>query len=215
MKATMRILLIALFFYPTILFSQCAIEDILVFDPGISKFDVIKKSKSVKGFVESKSNAGVIGKWVKPEYLKDSVFMDQHVFDVTNLHCYKLNRCIYSVYFSDDKLFKQNIQLEFDATNYNDFTEIYNKMSQLFKLDFPFSKPITINQPGNVIKAGEGYVFTETEGVQEKTDQVKIYNTIVYKRDVASGTLTSEIERYLIVIESVDLQGTKLDQRGY
>jgi len=211
----MKKALLLLMFYPSLVFSQCTIEDILLFDPGISKFDVITKSKSIKGVKESQSNSGVTGNYQKPDYLTDSVFMDQHVFDIANLQCYKNNHCTYTVYFTDDKLFKQNIQLDFDANNFEDYSEIYSKMTQLFNRDFPYSKPITINQPGNKIKQGEGFLFTVTDMFQEKTEQVKIYKTIQYKRDGATGGLTNEIDKYLIVIESVNLKGTKLDNRGY
>ena len=211
----MKYTLLFLLLFPGLSFAQCAYEDILVFEHGITKFDAIKISKTTRGFSEGKSNTGLAGMWHKLDYLNDSVFKDEYHFEVSNLQCYKLNSCNYSVYFADDKLFKQIVTVEFTASNFSDYNEIYGKLIQLFRLEFNFSNMIDVTHPETNIKIGEGYIFRDIESTQPKVNHVQIHSVISYIHDTEKGAITNEIDKYVITIKSVDLGGTKMDSRGY
>lgn len=196
-------------------FGQCSINELFPFKHGLSKFEVIKQSKSIERFVESKSNEFDRGRFEYIYYLNDSVFQDRYNFDIHYLKCFKSSECTYQTYFADDKLYKQIIEIEFSPENYDICYNTYKSISDVLKRTYLYTNELEVSDPDTKAKKGEGYSFSNFPEFNPKVQEVDIIIKIIYGWNWNTSKPNNVIDKYLITITSVDLSETQLDNRKY
>jgi hypothetical protein len=224
----MKKIILILYFGTCLLFvqAQCTFENIFPVDLGISKFKATTSIASLRNIMEDKETnkySDLFNKWEKPDYLKgDSVFKASLFYDYIYHDCFKGDNNKLYLRFVDDKLYTIEIKITFSSNEYEKCLENYNSLIAIFKDSFTdWSEFVKSNSETNE-QNGEGYWFYPT--IPNKRDTVKINElSIGYEIEYASQWdnykkiwyKTGNIEDYLLEIEYINLEGTKLTNKGY
>lgn len=223
MKKTFQFLFYFCFFF-NLSFGQCSISDLVPFNLGDDKFNttlILNKLNTIKS--EEIYGSNTYEEWMKYPYLKnDSIYrvvINKRFYPTSCFEGYE-NRC--QLYFADDKLYKIYMYQEFKANEYERMLSKYNSILDILSETYPYSQGFKTSNSETNEKIGEGYRFSDVPN--EKKAKIKIkdisvsYN-IKYKKIWNSYSKkyekTSDIDYYEIVIEFIDLTGTKLTNQGY
>jgi len=206
--------------------AQCIFENIFPVEHGFSKFKsttTIASLKNIKEDTEANQFAGITNSWYKPDYLKgDSVFKSSISYDYLYHNCFIGDKNELNLRFVDDRLYKIQVTLTFSNAKFEKCMENYNSLIAIFKNYFvDWAEAVTINDLTKE-QIGEGYGFYPTS--EDKRDNIKMEElTIGYKveyemkwSDYKKGWYrTGNVDNYIIEIEYINLQGTKLTNEGY
>lgn len=223
MKKVFQLLFSFCFFF-NLSYGQCSISDLVPFNLGDDKFEttlILNKLKTIKS--EEVYGSDTYTEWTKYPYLKnDSIYqviINKRFYPTSCFEGYE-NRC--QLYFADDKLYKIYMYQEFKANEYEEMLSKYNSILDILSETYPYSQGFKTSNSETKEKMGEGYRFSDVPN--DKKSKIKIkdicvsYN-IKYKKIWNNYSKkyekTSDIDYYEIVIEFVNLAGTKLTNQGY
>jgi hypothetical protein len=215
-----------IFSISTFVQAQCSFENIFPVKHGVSKFKATTALAAIKNIQEDKETTHlqrVSNSWDKPKYLKgDSVLKSRTYYNYLNHDCFKADKNELKLHFVDDQLYRMVITLTFSNTKFEESMENYNTLVSVFKNHFNnWSDFVSKNDETNE-QIGEGYWFYPT--TTEKWNNLKVENlSIEYKLeyDIKWDNLKNEwyqsrtVDNYVIEIEYINLEGTKLTNEGY
>lgn len=227
-----RLAIFILLFTFTTSYGQCTWNDIFPFELGSTKFDVMRIVSSNSTIEQPPDKYGIdkINNGLKYyDYLKDSVYIN-----VVNLKFVK-NQCIIDDFgipinlndnnhvqltFSDDKLHKTKIEIEFKPDVYDFMMSNYERLLKLVPEQYKFEAPYDITHRETKEKLGEGISFTKiTREEQVKLNYIDvgyiINYSLVYDKVNKEWYRSNEIEGYTLSISLVDLSESRLTRQGY
>lgn len=201
--------------------AQCTLENLFFLKNGISKFTAINQIKLNSNLKEyDYGPMGPVNDYVDyPEYLNGVSVKRSQYLAVFNYHpCiqnWKENRIFLT--FADDNLYKITLTFEFDPSNFTSLLDSYNSIiATLKKRKYFFKKMVTTEDNEQL---GEGYWFNPYKGFKSKIEEIQVSYQIVYEEkwniSKQKSERTGRIKRYELIINSTNLNGTKLDNRGY
>lgn len=206
------------------LFGQCGVSDIFPVKFSMSKFGAIN-ALNLSGYVYEVEEQ--MSYWRHHDYLPDSTYYTQIGFQYKMHPCLKGDKVLGFLFFSDNKVYKMTIDVYFKPENFNkcmdNYKLIFNSLKKTFPFisNFTFTSDLTHEQTGeghHLYKTQASYNNTPIEGKHYKVDEMEIGYYIEYESEYVPSkgrVSTGKIENYLLEIEYVNLNGTKLDNRGY
>jgi len=203
--------------------AQCTFDKIFPESHGITKYKAKMLLASQKNCQENEElNNASFGWWFKPFYLKnDSVYKSGFWYNIINNDCFSGNKNKLYLGFVDDKLYKIFISLNFSKTEFEKCMENYNTLISIFKNSFhEWTTNLTTDLITNE-QVSEGFIFYKALGEinNVKVHELEIKFKIEYEiKTMANGWeryQTSNVENYVIEIEYINLQGTKLTSDQY
>lgn len=217
---TIQLAFLLSIFYSTS-FAQCTIQEFFPVEHGTSKFNTIIALKQHKNIVEyyDRNNLAISYKST-PEYLNgDTIRRSSYSFK------YKWQDCILGydneidLDFADDKLFKMNMDIFFYPEDLDKCINNYNRITEtLLKTEKYHAQYINRDSDTNE-QTGEGYSFNPYHEFRPKIEQINVEYRIIYEKNYNSylqeTIKTGKIKHYILTIQSVNLNATKLDNRGY
>ena len=221
-------LFVALLVLFTIGTSQCdGFGSLLPVKLGITKFATIttlNANKSVRddGSIK-KYGPGLYTYWDKPKYLSgDSVYRTQLNYEYITHGCLHGNENRLIMLFVDDRLYKAHIELRFIASRFDACMENYRELVKtLEQQPHSYSSEFIGSDSKTNEQIGEGHTFYTTKPVPDKpykVNEIQIGYEIEYKTvwdSYQKKFVNGEISGYLIEIQFINLQGTKLTNEGY
>lgn len=192
----------------------CELKEIFPVDLGLTKYNTSKFMATLNNY---KENADINkwgsynSRWEKPKYLNgDSVFKSYLNYTFESNKCLSGSENNIQYRFVDDKLYFIYLTLRYSNSEYLKSEENYNAIIDLFKKNFPeWNKSEPKNSKTNE-QLGEGFYFYPK--LVANRDNIKVgYININYEIEhIGTGNNT-----YLIIIEFVNLNGTKLTGEGF
>lgn len=207
---------ITIFFCSVNTFAQCKLTDLFQIEMGSSQFQVVNLLHL------NRSNSNIIERehfWCKPSYLAgDSVFRSNVSFSIENNPCFDNGVCTTNLEFSDQKLYKQYLRVNFKANDFNSCINSFNKVVSILKEEFPDSYGIIIHSAfDDKTQIGEGFTFYKAKTDSEYYNKnVDITYTREYEYKLIGGKQerTGKIYDYILEIKYTNLKFSKLDERG-
>ena len=210
------------------IFSQCTISDLIPFKIGQSKFDITK-------IINSSGNISKVGNpndtssyekfngWEKYDYLKkDSIYSSYIKLIHLQDKCFNGNENKINLTLADDWLYKISVNQEYSQDRYEEMMSDYNNYIDIFLKDYQYTNTFTTSNSKTNEKIGEGVNFSKIPLEKRnkiKIERVSISYIINYKSIYDSSSkkfvTTSEVDYYVIQIESVNLKNTKLTNQRY
>lgn len=200
---------------------QCLINDFFPVKHGSSKFAAIvtlSKHSNIEDYYER--NQVAIDYSSTPEYLNGDI-----VRRSTYSYKYKIHDCILGydnevdLDFADDKLFKMTLNIFFKPESLDKCLKNYNLIIKTLLETEKYSSKYTFRDSETKEQKGEGYSFSPYPEFRPKVEEVNVGYSIVYETNYNSylkeTIKTGKILYYLLSVETVNLNGTKLDNRGY
>jgi len=218
------VVLLCVFSLPSLTKAQCTFEKIFPLKHGVTKFKTIT-ALALLDYIESdkkrNKETGSYNPWYKPDYLKgDSVLWNNLHFTYINNECFKSDENELNLYFADDMLYRMDVTLTFSNDKFEDCLATYNNLVTLFKNQFyDWSDIVNTNTETNE-QIGEGYWLYPTSKNERdniKLNKLEISYKVIYERKwrELESYLTGNVDRYEINLSFINLNGTKLTNRGY
>ncbi|SCZ02636.1 hypothetical protein SAMN02927903_03413 [Flavobacterium caeni] len=124
--------------------------------------------------------------------------------------------------FVDDKLYQIRISIYFPKTNFSECIENYNNLVSIFKAKLPFYYNTISENSETKEQIGEGMKFYPTSEKNRnniKTNNLLIDYNIKYKVEKlfnsSNYSMTNNVDEYVIEINYVNLNDTKLTGKGF
>lgn len=221
--------LVFLLFISIKTFSQCTISDLFPFEIGQSKFDITK-------IINSSSKISKVGNpndtysyekynngWEKYDYLKnDSIYSSYIKLIHLQDKCFNGNENRINLTLADDWLYKISVSQEYSQDRYEEMMSDYNNYIEMFLQEYQYTNTFTTSNSKTNEKIGEGVSFFKIP--REKRNKIKIEDVSIsyiinyksiYDSPSKKFVTTSEVDYYVIKIESVNLKNTKLTNQGF
>jgi hypothetical protein len=207
------------------IFGQCNFNSIFIFELGKNKFDIsngITRNSELKYREMDALSKSFNNQWRTYDYLKnDSVYRVNIILDHKKTDCFKGYENRIYLNFADDVLYRINIVQEFSVDNYTEMMKLYNNyVEEFISLNKFYNKFSTVNNANE--KIGEGYKFFNDENKYKnspKVEFVRISYQIEYKSfyepSTRKYTKSSEVDYYILEIDNINLNGTKLTNEGF
>ncbi|MFM1893582.1 MAG: hypothetical protein RIQ90_748 [Bacteroidota bacterium] len=202
----------------TSIYGQCLTNDLFPVRHGMTKFQAINTLNLQDNVYEVQD---FLNYWSHPEYLEgDSVYDSQVNYKIMTHGCIKNYDNIVLMSFADQKLYEITLRIWFKPKDFDKCLENYNQVLESLKKEFPYYGGfISRNQENEQV--GEGYWLHKSEEDKKKAkfEKVSVGYSIEYETKWSDYSKkmykTGNIDKYLLEISYVNLEGTKLDRRGY
>jgi hypothetical protein len=201
---------------------QCFFENIFPVNTGISKFDSYNKIAFIKSLKEIKKTRNN-DFYSSFGHLKgDSVLKSWVNFEYHNHDCFNGDENDLSLIFADDKLYNITIKLSFNKDKLKECLDNYNNLISILKNKYKFFETFTTTTNDTNEKIGEGYKFYSSPKESRSTTKIEVIEIEMYaKYEYVTDNITNElkksnnIEKYIIELNNINLNGTKLTNLGY
>jgi hypothetical protein len=194
-------------------------DDLFPVRHGMSKFRALN-TLNLQSDVYEIEDFIAVNRWKKIDYLGgDSAYYAQVNYKIRTHRCVAGYDNIVLVSFTDDKLYRIHLKTWFRPSDYRKCLENYDQLVKSIKSHFPFFEQFatTNNETGEQV--GEGCWLRKSEADWEKMKirEISVSYGIEYEWNYRSypARKTGNIDRYILEIEYTNLEGTKLDRRGY
>jgi hypothetical protein len=206
-------------------FGQCNLNSIFLFELGKNKFDIsneISKNRNLKYREMDAISKSFNNQWRTYDYLKnDSIYRVNLILDHRKTECFRGYENRMYLNFADDILYRINIVQEFSIDKYEEMMELYNNyIEEFLSLHNFYTIFSTVNNTNE--KIGEGYKFINDDEKYKnspKVELVRISYSIEYKSFYEPSQRkyikSSEVDYYILEIDNINLNGTKLTNQGY
>lgn len=221
----MRLILTVLYIISiTMLVSQsnCDYENLFPIELGLIKFNVIITISTLENYsVDEKANKGSFDRW--ETYDKKTglrVFKSYFNYKFDNHKCYKGSDNVLNLYFVDDRLYKMFMITKFSNTELEKCQNNYNVLVEICKHKFPdWGKSAILNTKTKEQIGTCHYFYPEPSEINgNKVEHLNIIMEIIYEEKINKYSKTwyktGKIDGYSIIVENVNLNGTKLTGEG-
>ena len=224
----MKSVFFLLLLFNSICYGQCKWSDMFPFKGGDTKFEVVNKINMNSNIVDNegieeldKIFSEYDNRYVKYEYLKDSVYIS--VFDKR----IKSNKCVNTsdnsmlLKLSNDKLHRGEITFNYSKDEYDLMLEQYNLIQNTIPESFKYYIDYNRYNSETEEQIGKGVKYKETkeEQKQENLHYISVGYAIEFERVLnnvkTKYITTNKVVGYTLEVSFVDLRYSVLTGEGF